>query len=118
MLNPGTVLIDPDALARERGLNAVSAGRAVLSLVREHLAAGSDLLVETTLAGHNTLRLMTQAHAHGYDVRLLYVGTGDPTINLARIGPILIAIGMNGTLEASRAIPGWLGGIPGLDMRA
>jgi predicted ABC-type ATPase len=38
--------------------------------------------------------------------------------NAAPDGPVLIALGMNGTLEASGAIPQWLGGIAGLDLRA
>lgn len=59
------------------------------------LERAADLLVETTLAGHNGLRLMKRAGGRGYDIRLLYVGTGDVAINLRRISA-RVALGGHG----------------------
>ncbi len=92
-MEPGTILIDPDAIARERGLSEVAAGREATRLIADRLAVGADLLVETTLSGKNALRLMATAKARGYDVRLLYVGTEDVAINVARIARRVMAGG-------------------------
>jgi predicted ABC-type ATPase len=74
-------------------LNAVAAGRQATRLIADSLAARADLLVETTLSGKNALRLMDAAKARGYNVRLLYVGTDDVAINIARIAGRVMAGG-------------------------
>lgn len=74
-------------------MNAVAAGREATRLIADRLAVGADLLVETTLSGKNALRLMGAAKARGYEVRLLYVGTNDVTINVARIARRVMAGG-------------------------
>jgi predicted ABC-type ATPase len=84
-LLPGAVLIDPDAIARERGLTAITAGRITLSLFGETLVRGSDLVVETTLAGRNAFRYIEAGRAAGYALRLLYIGTENVDINMRRI---------------------------------
>ena len=84
-------VLDPDAIARslvatgEGGGSAIDAGRAVLQKCEDSLATMQSLLVETTLSGNTYLRMMGRAKARGYHVVLLFVGTDDVSINLARV---------------------------------
>jgi predicted ABC-type ATPase len=83
-------VIDPDAIARTIQVNSkaaspLAAGREALSRVAAHLDAGQSFAVETTLSGHNYLQLMVEARERGFDVALIYVGTSDPSINVARV---------------------------------
>jgi len=63
----------------------IAAGRQVLRIAAENLRGRTSFAVETTLAGHNYLRMMRNARAQGYSVILVYLGTGDVNINLVRI---------------------------------
>jgi predicted ABC-type ATPase len=83
-------ILDPDAIARTiqvdpNGSSALAAGRQALKQAANHLRAGASFAVETTLSGHNYLRMMLDARQQGFDVILIYVGTADPEINIARV---------------------------------
>ncbi len=41
--------------------------------------------METTLSGHNYLQMMTDARERGFEVILIYVGTKNSDINVARV---------------------------------
>lgn len=85
LLAAGTVLVDPDAIARDRNLSPVAGGRAALALIDASLCEGRELLVETTLSGRNAFGYIRDARQLGYDIRLLYIGTENVNINLRRI---------------------------------
>jgi predicted ABC-type ATPase len=85
LVAPGTVVVDPDAIARRRGHNAIRAGREAIRVVTQALERGVDLLVETTFAGRYGLQLMERARSRGYTILFLYVGTTDVGVNLRRI---------------------------------
>jgi predicted ABC-type ATPase len=83
-------LIDPDAIARTIQVNsknpsALAAGREALSQAAKFLEAGRSFAVETTLSGHNYLQMMTEARERGFEVLLIYVGTNNSDINVARV---------------------------------
>ncbi len=84
-------MLDPDAVARslaatsEDAVSAIDAGRAVLIRAEDLLANQQSFLVETTLSGNTYLRMMSKAKLQGYLVVLLFVGTNDVSVNLARV---------------------------------
>ena len=86
-----SAVLDPDAIAKSRqvtgesGGSLIDAGREVLRLAKDLLAAKQSFLVETTLSGNTYLRMMSRAKAEGYLVILIYVGTDDVSINLQRV---------------------------------
>jgi predicted ABC-type ATPase len=87
----GIPLLDPDALANTLQASApallpVAAARHVLKSAREHLEKAESFAVETTLAGRNYLQMMLEARNRGFEIVLVYIGTENVEINLARIG--------------------------------
>jgi predicted ABC-type ATPase len=83
-------ILDPDAIARTiqvdpKAPSALAAGRQALQRAADHLAAGTSFAVETTLSGHNYLRMMLDARQLGFDVVLVYVGTTSSDINVLRV---------------------------------
>ena len=83
-------VLDPDAIAntiRSSDLHAVAltAGRRVLERMESYIEAKKSFAVETTLSGKNYLRTMAVAHQRGFQVVLVYIGTTNVEINLARI---------------------------------
>jgi len=70
--------IDPDRIAAEYGEGFtdsanIRAAREALRLTRERLAQRQSLILETTLAGRQPLRLMGEAREAGYLVLLAFV---------------------------------------------
>jgi len=83
-------LIDPDTIARTIQVNsknssALAAGREALRQAAAFLEAGCSFAVETTLSGHNYLQMMIDARQRGFEVILIYVGTKNSAINIARV---------------------------------
>lgn len=85
-----SVNIDPDALAR--GIDSdhpdrrkVSAGKEAIKLARECIQHKRDFSLETTLAGGNAIRLIRDAKANGFEVRMFYVGLNDVRLNIERV---------------------------------
>ncbi len=72
---------------------AIAAGRQVLKSASEHLATSKSFAIETTLAGKSYLRMMLEARRSGYEVVLVYIGTENVEINLARIRNRVLAGG-------------------------
>ena len=73
-------LLDPDAIAdtlqaTTSMLAPVPAARRVLRSAAEHLEKSESVAIETTLSGRNYLRMMLDARARGFEVRLVYIGT-------------------------------------------
>lgn len=91
-------LLDPDVLAKTIQADSLhasplTAGREVLAKVRAYLQRGESFAVETTLSGKNYLQTMLNARQFGFRVGLVYVGTGDVTINISRIADRVIGGG-------------------------
>jgi hypothetical protein len=74
-------------------LHFQSLARQVLRSAREHLRKAESFAVETTLAGKNYLRMMLEARQRGFEVVLVYIGTENVEINLARIRNRVLAGG-------------------------
>ena len=73
--------IAPDAPEGATG----AAGREAIRERRAAIANGETLVVETTLSGHGTLRLMDKARATGYKIELHYVSVDSVEQALDRI---------------------------------
>jgi predicted ABC-type ATPase len=91
-------LLDPDAIAntlqtRTSTLFPIAAARYVLKSAEEHLERAQSFAVETTLAGKNYLHMMLDARNRGFEIVLVYIGTGNVEINLARIRNRVLAGG-------------------------
>jgi predicted ABC-type ATPase len=83
-------LLDPDAIGKALqptilGASAVAAARHVLIAAQKHIRKRESFAVETTLSGQGYLRMMIDARARGFEVVLVYIGTGNVELNLARI---------------------------------
>jgi len=69
----------------------IAAGREVLHLAKEYLARRESFTIETTLAGRNYLEMMSRARTLGFEIVLVYIGTDNVEINLARIQQRVLA---------------------------
>jgi predicted ABC-type ATPase len=91
-------LLDPDAISKalqpsKPGASVVAAARQVLTSAGKHIEKGESFAVETTLSGHTYLKMMVDARARGFEVVLVYIGTENVEINLARIRNRVLAGG-------------------------
>ncbi len=83
-------VLDPDAIrnplqARTSSSFPIAGAREVLGSANELLRGGESFVVETTLSGKNYLRMMLRARLARFEIVLVYVGTENIEINLARI---------------------------------
>lgn len=87
----GYQVIDPDRMARNISPNnpessAVTAGRQAINQARENISQGNSFLVETTLSSKGVYqRLVDSALDKGFLVKLAYIATERPEINIARV---------------------------------
>jgi len=87
----GYEVIDPDRIARNLSPNSpedysVAAGRQAINRARENILQGNSFLVETTLSSKGVYqRLVDSAKQKGFSVKLAYISTEDPQINIARV---------------------------------
>jgi predicted ABC-type ATPase len=93
-------VLDPDHIARTLQSNMpstlpVAAARRVLQSAREHIRKSESFAVETTLAGRHYLQMMADARIRGFEIVLVYIGTENVEINLARIRNRVLVGGHN-----------------------
>ena len=87
----GYQVIDPDRIARNISPNApesaaVPAGRQAINQARENILQGNSFLVETTLSSKGVYqRLVEAAQDKGFLVKLAYIATESPEINIGRV---------------------------------
>ena len=91
-------VLDPDSIGKtlQSATSAafpIAGARHVLISAAEHLNIGKSFAVETTLAGKNYLRMMLDARRLGFEMVLVYIGTENVEINLARIKNRVLAGG-------------------------
>jgi predicted ABC-type ATPase len=91
-------LLDPDAISKALqpsipGASAVTAARQVLISAGKHIEGRESFAVETTLSGHTYLQMMVDARTRGFEVVLVYIGTENVEISLARIRNRVLAGG-------------------------
>ena len=92
-----------DLQARESApVGRIEAGREVLSAATELLSKGTSFSVETTLSGSTYLRMLAEAKRRAYRTRLLYIGTEDISINIARVHARVLKGGHDVPLEDQR----------------
>jgi len=83
-------LLDPDKVGRTLQSTMsvtfpIAAARHVLKSAKEHISKNESFAVETTLSGKRYLQLMVAARMKGFEIILVYIGTENVEINLARI---------------------------------
>ena len=71
----------------------IAAARRVLESAKDHISRRESFAVETTLSGKHYLRMMVDAPKRGFEVVLVYIGTENVEINLARITNRVLAGG-------------------------
>jgi predicted ABC-type ATPase len=91
-------VLDPDAIAKQLQSTSatafpIAAARQVLASAKEHIDKRESFAVETTLAGKHYLQMMVDARIRGFEVVLVYIGTENVAINLARIRNRVLAGG-------------------------
>src|SRR5689334_16368274 len=76
-------------IAANPGLDQVKANAAAWHegrrLLERAIAEGKDFAFETTLGGSTMPRLLTDAAAQGFEVRVWYVGLASPDLHIARV---------------------------------
>lgn len=78
MLNRGEVLIDPDLIAREQGLNLIAAGRVVAEQVKDMLERKHSFVKESTMTSNFDFATVTKAKDAGFTTSLIYIGLNSP----------------------------------------
>lgn len=83
-------LLDPDVIGKTLQTTLprtfpIAAARQVLTSAREHVRNSKNFAIETTLSGKNYLQMMLDAQAGRFEIMLVYIGTENVEINLARI---------------------------------
>ena len=83
-------VLDPDMIARtlqsaSPAAFPIAAARHVLKSAKEFIGQRESFAVETTLAGKHYLQTMADARIRGFEIVLVYIGTENVEINLARI---------------------------------
>jgi predicted ABC-type ATPase len=91
-------VLDPDTIGKTLQSTAtttfpIAGARQVLKSANEHLRKAESFAIETTLAGKNYLRMMIDARLGGFEIVLVYIGTENVEINLARIRNRVLAGG-------------------------
>jgi predicted ABC-type ATPase len=91
-------VFDPDTISNTlqsevKTTFPIAGARQVLESAKDHLARSKSFAVETTLAGKNYLRMMIEARNVGFEIGLVYIGTDNVEINLARIRDRVLAGG-------------------------
>ncbi len=87
----GVEYLNPDEVAQDRfgDWNSPDAVRAAVEWTaarrEELLASQASIAFETVLSAPDKLEFISRARSAGYFVRGFFVGTGDPTINAARV---------------------------------
>jgi predicted ABC-type ATPase len=87
----GYDVIDPDRIARNLSPNApekaaISAGKAAINRARENILNGVSFSIETTLSSKGVYqRLLREAKEQNYIVKLAYISTEHPSINIGRV---------------------------------
>jgi predicted ABC-type ATPase len=91
-------LLDPDKISVTLQSSMpstfpIAAARRVLESAKDHISRRESFAVETTLSGKHYLRMMVDARKRGFEVVLVYIGTENVEINLARITNRVLAGG-------------------------
>jgi predicted ABC-type ATPase len=91
-------LLDPDVIGKTLQTTLprtfpIAAARRVLASAKDHIDKRESFAVETTLAGKHYLQMMVDARIRGFEIVLVYIGTENVEINLARIRNRVLAGG-------------------------
>ena len=79
------VIVDPDLIAKENGVSAVTAGKIAINLIDDCIGSFSTFTRETTLSGHRIVQELRLAKERGFKVSMFYVGLETVKDSLDRI---------------------------------
>ena len=84
------IRVNIDELAKENGdwrdtKAQIFAGRTAMTIISECIKNGSSFHLETTLPGATIIRQITEARAHGFKIRLYFVGIDRVSVAIERV---------------------------------
>ncbi|GGE07447.1 hypothetical protein GCM10011390_28130 [Aureimonas endophytica] len=90
LLSPVGTFINADIVARNLAPQrpetaSLAAGRLVLAAIAEAMSRRRSFVYETTLSSHQSLAVMRQCRALGYEVALVFVALDSPELNIRRV---------------------------------
>lgn len=79
------IVIDADALAKDKNFSDVMAGRETIRMVNECIRNGESFALETTLSGNLIFEQIDHAKDQGFLIHLLYVSLTSPIEHQKRV---------------------------------
>jgi predicted ABC-type ATPase len=77
--------INADIIAKEKGISSLDAAIEAAKQRTETIQNKQSFIMETVLSTREKIDFMNEAKAKGYHVRLMYITTQSPTINVDRV---------------------------------
>lgn len=78
-------LVNPDNIAKDRGVSPVEAARIALEQRNSLLQSKKSFVVESTLSGNSELKLLNEAKAKGYNLTAHFLSLKNRDISLVRV---------------------------------
>lgn len=85
LLRPSMDYINADEIKKNLKCTDIEAAQLAEKQREEHLAKGEDFCFETVLSTDRNLKLLHRAKAQGYFIRVYYILTANPLINVMRV---------------------------------
>lgn len=90
LLKPVGEFVNADVIARQLSNQdpqsvEIEAAKAALDRLEELREEGEDFIFETTLSGHQSIKLMKYAREAGYQVGLVFVALASVDLNVERV---------------------------------
>lgn len=93
LLRPSMDYINADEIKKNLKCSDLAAAQLAEKQREEHLASGEDFCFETVMSTDRNLKLLQRAKAKGYFIRIYYVLTANPLINVMRVRARVLAGG-------------------------
>ena len=74
-----------DDLVKQKGISNLYAAKLVEEMRNEYIRLNEDFTFETVLSNERYINLIKKAKAQGYFIKVIYVITRDPSINVNRV---------------------------------
>lgn len=78
-------LVNPDNIAKDRGVSPVEAARIALEQRNSLLQRRKSFVVESTLSGNSEIKLLNEAKQNGYGVTVHFISLRDKQMSLFRV---------------------------------
>ena len=78
-------IVDPDKIAKDRGLDSLAAGRIALDEIKSYLDSKQSFIKESTLTSNSDFNLIKKAKEKGFHVSMVYVGLDSKEMSQDRV---------------------------------